>query len=135
MSSRPFAHNSRLRVSARPLSSDPSRRLKSSPLKRGGWLARSAFRSVAPLRKRSKKQARREREWSALKAVAIAERGDVCQVCGVAKAQHAHHRGGKLSQTLAMLLLVCGGCHQEIHANPAESRRRGWMVSRNEVSA
>jgi hypothetical protein len=44
---------------------------------------------------------------------------------------HSHHvmRRGPGPDTADNLLAVCIPCHQHIHGNPAESRRRGFIRS------
>lgn len=72
---------------------------------------------------------------------ALAERsGGLCEArasstCG-RYAQHPHHRklqsqGGE--HTLENLLAVCLQCHAWIHAHPAISYERGWLVRANEL--
>lgn len=47
-----------------------------------------------------------------------------------------HHRQSRSvgPDTLENRITLCGsgttGCHQYVHANPAESREKGWIISR-----
>lgn len=55
----------------------------------------------------------------------------LCEACGKVRGEHLHHRrlrsqGGK--HTPENLLLVCSGCHDGIHMNPADSYLRGLLV-------
>ena len=45
-------------------------------------------------------------------------------------ATHTHHRKLRRhgDERPVNLMRVCADCHQEIHANPAESYEMGWMV-------
>lgn len=103
------------------------------------WQRRSSPLKRSPMRKRSAKQARRDREWSALKAQAIAERGDVCEPCKTnpdsrcsGRADDAHHMAGRLVQRLDVLLLVGRWHHDWIGRNPLKSFARGWSLPRNQ---
>lgn len=63
---------------------------------------------------------------------AVRERSaDVCEVCGAARAVLLHHKlrrsqGG--SHSADNLLHLCDWCHADIHANPAVSYVRGWLI-------
>jgi 5-methylcytosine-specific restriction endonuclease McrA len=60
----------------------------------------------------------------------VAERDDGCLRCGKT-ATDIHHRqrravGGHSEWNLVSL---CRTCHTEVHSDPEESRRRGWIIS------
>jgi hypothetical protein len=45
-----------------------------------------------------------------------------------------HHKAGRSGNNLLDVntwMLVCAGCHEYIHANPAESFEKGWMLKRS----
>lgn len=41
-----------------------------------------------------------------------------------------HHRQGRRTHDPDLILHCCDACHLYIHAHPAESYERGWMVRR-----
>ncbi len=96
-------------------------------------------RAAAVQAGRSRPVTRRKREPVALRdarPVVYDRSGGRCEagtpVC-VEAASHVHHRKGRQgadAHSPAMLLHVCEPCHRYIHAHPAESIERGWMVSR-----
>ena len=49
------------------------------------------------------------------------------------RATHRHHKLARRfkDHSTENLLPVCTACHQWIHAHPAESYRRGWLVRGN----
>lgn len=55
---------------------------------------------------------------------------DRCQRYGH-QVHHLAGRSGPDPHRLDNLLLCCRPCHDHIHANPALSYDRGWMVRRN----
>lgn len=61
--------------------------------------------------------------------------GNVCEICGCARATNAQHRVNKSqggSWALSNLIHVCGsgstGCHGYIHSHPERSYANGWSV-------
>jgi 5-methylcytosine-specific restriction protein A len=68
---------------------------------------------------------------------ALAERsGSVCEKCGTARAEQAHHRrpramGGSRrgdTNTLPNLLHLCAACHLWIESNRSLAFTAGWLV-------
>lgn len=45
-------------------------------------------------------------------------------------ATQVHHKRGRRYNDLDLLLDVCLQCHAYLHAHPAESYERGWMIRR-----
>jgi ribosomal protein L32 len=61
----------------------------------------------------------------------VTERSErVCERCGMARATHLHHRLFRRygDHTSENALHVCGMCHHYIHAEPARSKKHGWIV-------
>lgn len=100
--------------------------MKRTPLKRGAkGLKRTAMRRTAGTSGRAEPGRK-------LAAVCMA----ATPVC-TGRAEHRHHLAGRgkpgttAAQALDRLTLdVCARCHLYIHANPAESYERGWMLHR-----
>lgn len=104
-------------------------------LRRSGILSRYTSLRPSPLRRRSVKKRSADAAWK----LVTSKRGFVvgfrCEVglpgCLMGLNCAGHHRlarsqGGK--HELSNCLYVCSACHNWIHANPAVSYERGWMV-------
>lgn len=104
-------------------------------------LKRSRLRSVAPGQTRrlkvprtSARTAAYEAEFRSIRPYILSRSRGVCEACGdvaCGPVAHVHHRqrrahGGPNSE--ANLIAVSLAHHERIHANPAESYRRGWLV-------
>jgi hypothetical protein len=76
-------------------------------------------------------------EYLAIRERIAEEAGWACQArttrCN-GRVEQIHHRKGRDGELLTnpeYLLPLCEPCHTYIHAHPAESYERGWMVRRN----
>lgn len=87
-----------------------------------------------PLRRRSKKRDRYQRELDRVSPALYERAGDRCELSEYGQCAgmlHRHHRlrrshaGGN---QLSNLLLVCDRHHSVIHLNPSASYDRGWMI-------
>ncbi len=90
-------------------------------------------RRTRPLRARSERRQAFEDELAEARPLVFARCGGLCEVCGAARAEVVHHRlrrsqGGR--NDLSNLVGACGGCHDWIHAHPALSYERGWLLRR-----
>ena len=91
-----------------------------------------------PIKTRSKKETQRLNRYNKARAVVFERANGYCEArtndCR-GKMDQVHHRKGRdgdLIDDLDLLLGVCWSCHNHIHANPARSYERGWMIRRNE---
>ena len=85
------------------------------------------------LRPRSERRERFEAELDTLTPLLVARSRGICEICGSGVAIHRHHRlrrsqGGR--NELANLLHLCRLCHDTVHAYPAVSYERGWLLRR-----
>lgn len=68
----------------------------------------------------------------------LARAGRKCELCHrglTLESMHAHHRLPRSARRMdcpCNLLALCGQCHAHVHAQPAESRGYGLIVSRND---
>lgn len=88
-------------------------------------IRRSRIRSISP-----KKRAQLE-EYSP-KARAFKKARPTCEVCRKRPTRDVHHTKGRLGPNLldeATWLAVCRCCHDWIHNNPGEARRRGLLLT------
>lgn len=83
-----------------------------------------------PLRRVSKKQAIRLREYTKLKRTVLS--GNI--FCEMPDCHHrafqVHHSKGRSGENLcntATWILVCAGCHRKIHDNPKWARQKGYL--------
>jgi 5-methylcytosine-specific restriction endonuclease McrA len=86
-----------------------------------------------PLRPRSERRIAFEEELDARTPALIARSRGICELCGWGVAIHRHHRmrrsqGG--TNDLENLLHLCRACHDTVHAYPALSYDRGWLLRR-----
>lgn len=105
-------------------------------MKRSGPLRRlTPLRSLTPLRKQSRKQRKRNDQWSKVTRQAIRLVNGVCPVRGEAcehRATVGHHKlarsqGGP--DTLENCLPCCPICHiVTVHGNPTKSVKEGWII-------
>lgn len=86
-----------------------------------------------PIRPRSAKAARRQRQWAAVTREAIAAAGGRCAVnlpgC-LTWATTGHHKLARRfgDDSLGNCLPVCAYCHAYVHAYPAWAVARGFIV-------
>jgi HNH endonuclease len=55
-----------------------------------------------------------------------------CERCLTAPAEQTHHvqrRSNSVNHSVENLRAVCSACHAHIHAEVAESKRDGWIVT------
>lgn len=58
----------------------------------------------------------------------------MCERCGQRVASQVHHLAGKEGENLVRpknLGGLCDPCHNWVHANPADARIEGWMLTRH----
>lgn len=81
-----------------------------------------------PLRRRSKKGAKLDREYSVL-AKKFKKENPQCQICWKAPTTDVHHshKRGKHLLDVGLWIASCRSCHQWIHNNPGEARSRGLL--------
>lgn len=100
--------------------------MKRSPLARKSGLKRP----------RTARKPRTGPEWTAVRVQVHGRARGRCDRCGTGlplPAMHCHHRKPRSAgrdDTAANLLALCSDCHGHVHANPAESYRSGWVISR-----
>lgn len=85
------------------------------------------------MRKTSKKQAARLREYSVVRREHL-EQHPYC-FCGK-PATDIHHKRGRLGDDLTnkeMFLSVCRPCHTYIETHPAIAYEKGWSVKRSTI--
>ena len=81
-----------------------------------------------PLKRRSTKQARRDRQYRVLRGHWLGEHPN-CEACA-REATDVHHMAGRLGYRLldvATWMATCPECHRWIHEHPAEARELGWL--------
>lgn len=111
-------------------SSMPPRRTE---LARGGTLARSG--RISPKRKPPRRRGAPRwtaDDWADADLILSARAGYACERCGKECGPlERHHRKRRRDggESYPNIIHVGAGCHQEIHAHPAISRRYGWIVS------
>jgi hypothetical protein len=112
--------------------------MKRAPLIRRTPLHPGEYRlKRTPLKKRSKKGAKREREWAKVRKVVKERAGDKCEVPGCGRlAVHAHHKrlrsqGG--ADVPENLLAMCLEHHDQTHRRPAEAAVAGLIVMNKET--
>ncbi len=57
----------------------------------------------------------------------------ICQRCNIKRVDCVHHLGGRVGSMLyneKYFMGVCDDCHEYIHANVAESMKKGWLITR-----
>lgn len=87
-------------------------------------------------KKRIKPISDKEKERRKLYKKARAEYKDVvkvCERCGTDKGLELHHKKGREGALLwdkNYFCLLCSDCHRHVHANPEESYKEGWLLSR-----
>jgi hypothetical protein len=86
-----------------------------------------------PIRAKSERRLAYEAELDAMTPLLEARSRGVCEICGFGVAIHRHHRlrrsqGG--TNDLGNLLHLCRLCHDTVHAYPAASYDRGWLLRR-----
>lgn len=57
----------------------------------------------------------------------------LCEVCGDPGTE-VHHRAGRSGERLndqSLWMTVCRPCHNEIHDNPEEARKQGYLILRS----
>lgn len=96
-----------------------------TPLKRTQGLKRGGrLRNASPKRQREYKEyAKAKKAYLALHPT--------CERCKNKKSDDIHHKAGRSGQWLCRyeyFAAVCRGCHDEIHANGAMSRKQGWII-------
>ena len=94
---------------------------RSKPLKRSGGLKKT------PLRRVSKKQRKRNEEYTELRRDFL-EAHPLCGVCHRRKATEVHHTDGRGERTNATntWLGCCRPCHQRIHFGASEGYGPAW---------
>jgi hypothetical protein len=98
------------------------------------WQRRSKPLKKTPLRKRSKRQSRRERELSKSKQVVLARAGGMCEVPGcLREAKSVHHRRLRSQgrdDSPDNLIALCAEHHEAVHRSPAWAQSVGLVVMR-----
>lgn len=96
--------------------------------------------SRSPIRRKSKKQAAKDREFDAVKPV-VAERSmGVCEMRGPHCTRWAdvyHHKAKRTHPAASLPMFVvhlCDPCHRYVHANPAWSYAEGWLIHYEEAT-
>lgn len=91
--------------------------------------------SGTPIKRRSDKRAKQEREYSKLRVEFLTANPD-CQV-GVdgctGEASEVHHKAGRIGDLLtdvSKFCAACHNCHVWVENNPKESMERGFILSR-----
>lgn len=82
----------------------------------------------SPIKKVSNKRAKQNAEYSKIRLQFLDE-NLYCEICRK-PADEIHHKAGRNGDRLNNVqdfMSVCRPCHQYIHANPAESRNKGWL--------
>ena len=86
-----------------------------------------------PIRARSERRMAFDAELDAITPLLVARSRGICEICGAGVAIHRHHRlrrsqGG--TNDLGNLYHLCRECHSYVHAYPALSYERGWLLKR-----
>jgi hypothetical protein len=89
-----------------------------------------------PLRPKSAKQARIDRLRKKIRTE-LFELHPLCQRCGKRPPTDLHEplprsQGGDPTDK-ASVTAICRECHSEIHNNPEQARRDGWLRSRKDL--
>lgn len=100
---------------------------------------RAALRRLTPLKARKPKRRKSTAHLidPAIRSQLEARSADGrCEICQRSKGRHAHHRlmrshGGP--DELTNLLWLCWACHRQVHAKPAESYERGWLLRAHQI--
>jgi len=107
--------------------------VRKTPLKcKGNGLKRTPIKRISAKRKDELREyRRRKKEYFAMLAEKQGFDRCLCEVCGERFAKDWHHvrplgAGGKLNQE--EMLAVCRTCHNWIHANPGEARKRLLLI-------
>lgn len=83
-----------------------------------------------PPKKTSDKQRDRLKEYNAIRKVYLKDH-PICEVCKVNKAEHIHHKRGRIGNNLFKdFLAVCMPCHSKIEENPKWAKEMGYSLSR-----
>jgi hypothetical protein len=86
--------------------------------------------TTKPIARRSKKLAKKEREYSEIRKLFLDE-NPKCSVCqGVATEIHHKKGRGKYLLIVKYFLAVCWRCHKEIEENPIWAKENNYSVSR-----
>lgn len=91
---------------------------------------RKALTRKTPMRRMSAKRAKELREYGSRRKLFLVTR-PVCQKCHGNASTDIHHTKGREHKKLneeAYWVGLCRPCHDWIHANPYEARKRGWLV-------
>lgn len=81
------------------------------------------------LNKKSVKRTIQEEIYKDLRTTYL-NKNPLCECDKTRKATQIHHMNGREGDRLndvVYFLAVCDGCHKWIHANPKESREKGWL--------
>lgn len=101
---------------------------RKKPLKRTQWkrgLTGARLSQVSETRKRYAYKYKEAR-------LAYMQAHPVCEACGIANSEQLHHKKGRGRNYINIdtFMAVCHTCHTYIHAHPAESYEKGWMIKR-----
>ena len=94
-------------------------------------MKRTPLKRKTPLRRVSKKQGKALKEYSKLRADFLSKHV-VCERCQGRNATDIHHKhsrgtGGELN-SVDNFVALCRLCHTEIHANPRQARKDGFLL-------
>jgi hypothetical protein len=97
-------------------------------------MKRSPLKRRQALRARSERKVAYDDELLSMRELVLARAMGVCEICRWAPIAHLHHKlrrsqGG--TNDLSNLLGVCLDDHEFLHANPAYSYEKGWLVRRS----
>ena len=87
-------------------------------------------RSTKPIRRRTLKRARQEREYDKLNPIFLREH-PVCMVCWQGRSNQTHHIDGRIGARLidfSRCLAVCQGCHDRIGREGKWARVQGFRT-------
>ena len=83
-----------------------------------------------PLRRVSKKRARKNRKYTEVRR-SFLEENPICQICLERYAEDIHHKEGRDGERLVNVenfMAVCRKCHRGIHENPAWAKTQGYRT-------
>ena len=96
-------------------------------------LRKSAIKSSrAPIKRKSAKQAAKDREWGKVTAVRLGETRGICERCSSSREQLSGHH--KLPRSQGGLnvrdncAVLCSKCHSYIHENPDIGYSGRWLL-------
>lgn len=104
--------------------------MKRSPLTRKVGLKRSTKPLVTrkPMKRVSTKQVAKLRTYAKIRIEKLNE-DPMCQRCGAAATQTHHRKGrGIHLDEKEWLMSICLNCHTELHENPNQARKDGWII-------